>query len=553
MPAMSRGSRARGVEPRGPNTPPTGKTGGRLAELAAIVVVPIAAGSALLAIATESSQQVDSDLQLVAPDHVVPGETVPIRAQLYTQLHRPEGAQLVHAAVELTLRSASGGVLVRASLAPSYGRSLDAVLALPVPTPPTRAARVVARARVGHTVQIAERELQIGDARPVAAWHARSLPPLQRFAMAKLRIEAPPRSAGAVPPEAPPRSTGAVAPIEGSDALYVRVGQGTCVPEEACELFVYVGAPVASIRLLGTASAAPDARSAQPVPATSDVVALHVTTHGPEAETTVVAERDGGRVVSRALRLPVALGASVVRAPARVLPAPALPSVGLSGQERGCVVDAFREQRWLRTGSLRECNATERLPFAALEPGLWRLQLRRDPFAVESAAVFTLYVRAADESSATALARMAAAALEREPDDPLANAVQRAPDAFVAGFDPTAGYLLALLDAGVLELPAPVSSYPRAVAHMRAERSKLRAVGLCVLALCALSVGLLVAERGLRAAAVASRVMREAGEAPEQLDRQRARMALRVLATVTSLLLAFAAIALYMIVRSRGT
>jgi hypothetical protein len=46
--------------------------------------------------------------------------------------------------------------------------------------------------------------------------------------------------------------------------------------------------------------------------------------------------------------------------------------------------------------------------------------------------------------------------------------------------------------------------------------------------------------------------MRAAGEAPERLGRQRARMVLRTLAVVTSLLLAFAAIALYMVVRSRA-
>jgi hypothetical protein len=58
-----------------------------------------------------------------------------------------------------------------------------------------------------------------------------------------------------------------------------------------------------------------------------------------------------------------------------------------------------------------------------------------------------------------------------------------------------------------------------------------------------------VAQRGLSAADEASRLMTAAGEDPRRLDRQRLRMTLRVLATVSSLLLAFAAIAAYVIAR----
>ena len=104
----------------------------------------------------------------------------------------------------------------------------------------------------------------------------------------------------------------------------------------------------------------------------------------------------------------------------------------------------------------------------------------------------------------------------------------------------------------MIALPAAVSSYPRAVARAQLARGRVRALSLLVLAACALSLGLLVLARGLRAAAEAGRVMEAAGEEPRRLDRQRARMALRVLATVTSLLLAFVAIAVYMIVRGRG-
>jgi hypothetical protein len=249
--------------------------------------------------------------------------------------------------------------------------------------------------------------------------------------------------------------------------------------------------------------------------------------------------------------LPVALGVAALRAPARVLPAPAQPRVGLDTDESGCIVDAFLDQRWLHSAALRTCRGDEALPFA-LEPGVWRLQLRRDPFASESASALASYVRAAGEDDASALHSIASAALQRDASDALARAVLENPSAFSASFEPTAAYLLAVLDPGVIALPQPASSYPRAVARALVERDRLRALSLLVLAACAVALGLLVLQRGLRAAAEASRVMEAAGEEPRQLERQRARMALHVLATVTGLLLAFVAIAVYMIVRGRA-
>ena len=331
--------------------------------------------------------QIDGELQLIAPDHARAGEALPIRAQLFRGLRRPEGAELAHGKVEIVLRAASGGVLARARLADSYAHSLDGALAPPVGFHGT--ARLEARARIGGEATYAERWVKIADAAPALPWHARDLAPLQTLAAGPVHAE-----------------NGQVAP----DALDLRVGQGACMPEYACELFVHVGEPAAALRLVATPSATPDARSAEPSAVTSGVVRLHVVTHGPEAQSTLRAERDGAEVATRALRLPVALGVAPLAAVApRVMDAPARPALGLNAEERGCIADAFREQRWLHTAVLRECRGREALPFA-LAPGVWRIQLRRDPFASESASVFTLYVRAAGEDAASALAHIAEAA-----------------------------------------------------------------------------------------------------------------------------------------------
>ena len=232
-----------------------------------------------------------------------------------------------------------------------------------------------------------------------------------------------------------------------------------------------------------------------------------------------------------------------------LLPAGAVPALGLQGDEQGCIADAFLEQRWRASATLADCRGQDRLPFAPLASGLWRMQLRRDPFSSASAGAATLYVRQAVESDASVLARLARAVLEREPDDALAQQVRAAPDPYTEQLGPTAGYLLAALDGDLLTLPQSISGYPRALALQEATNARVRRYALFALALCALSIGLIVAQRGFAAAGEAGRVMAQAGEVPQRVERQRLRMALRVLATVSSLLLAFAAIAAYVIAR----
>jgi hypothetical protein len=504
---------------------------GRVVRIAATIVLPAGAAIALLAVVTDSSHAIDDELQLIAPEQARAGDPLPIRALLFRGLRRPEGPELARGDVDITLRAVNGDVLARSRLSASHARSFDGALAPPAGFHGN--ARLEARARTDDEAVYAERWVRIADAAPELSWHARALAPLQAFAAGPVRAE-----------------SGQVAP----DALDVRVGQGACMPEHACELFVHVGEPAASVHLLATHSATPDAQSMKPSQVTSGVVQLRAVTHGPEAQVTLRVVRDGLQVATRALRLPVALGVEPLLAPPeRVLQAPARPALGLAGDadETGCIVDAFLGQRWLHSAALRTCRGDEPLPFA-LAPGVWRLQLRRDPFASESASAFTLYVRAAGQDAATALAEIGAAASQRDPDDALARAVRADPGAFADRFAATAGYMLALLDAGVVALPAAASSYPRAVARALAERERVRGLSLLVLTACALLLGLLVLARGLRAAAEAGRVMEAAGEEPGRLDRQRARMALRVVATVTSLLLAFVAIAVYMIVRGRA-
>jgi hypothetical protein len=499
-----------------------------MASIFARILVPAGAALTLVALLIGRDREVDSDLHVIAPEQGARGQPLPVRAHLYAHLRRPEGAELAVAPLSLVLR-AGDRVLARGRLAPSYARTLAGALVLPSDF----VGRAVLAAEALHDGQRvrSERVIEVTERAAVGqALHARPLRPLQRFA------------------PGPVRSAIDAASIPAS--LSARIEGGACVPERRCNVLVHVGEPAASVRVLATGAVEPDARSAQPSQLTSGIVALQIVTHGPEAELRVAVERNGAQIATRAFRLALALGASALREPPRLMPAPAVAQIGLQEEERGCIVDAFRDRRWLRTGALVDCRGGERLPFAPLEAGLWRLQLRRDPFATDSAAVATLYVRAAGEADAAVLMQLARAVLERDPDDVLARAASEQPQAFVPALAETARYLLTVLDAGVLVLPEPSSGLPRALARLSASRAHVRKLALLALALCALTLGLLVAQRGLTAATEANRLMADAGEDPRQLGRQRLRMTLRVLATVSSLLLAFAAIAAYVIARA---
>src|SRR5712671_2888529 len=120
MPPMSRG--ARQVRAVGLS---------RVADFCVRILVPTGAALTLLAVVTGSAHRVDHDLHLVAPEHAVPGQSLPVRAQLYAGLHRTEGAELITNAVSLELHASNGRVLARGRLRPSYAHSMDAMLALP--------------------------------------------------------------------------------------------------------------------------------------------------------------------------------------------------------------------------------------------------------------------------------------------------------------------------------------------------------------------------------------------------------------------------------------
>lgn len=503
----------------------SGLARGRAVDLTLRVLLPAAAALTLVSVLVGRARDVDHDLHVMAPEAVRAGASVPIRAHLYAGLRDPEGPRLVLADIAVELRG-GGRVLARGKLAPSFASSLDG--SLDAPADFVGPATLVARATVEDEAVAVERPLAIvRDAKPMVP-APRELRALQQLALGPVRAEA-----------------GAQAP----DVLDVRVRAGACVPETPCEVDVRVGEPAAAIVVVATASVTPAPASARPSAETAGVVALAVTTHGPEAELRVEAHRAGARVATRSVRLPILLGVEQLSAIEAMLPAPARPRVRLSGEAGGCIVDAFHDGHWLRTGAITDCARGALAPFAPLDAGIWRIQARRDPFSADSAAVRAMVLRRDHEQDGDVLATLARAALVAAPDDAFAQAVAQNPTPHVTAFRASAGYLLALLEEGVVRQPAPASSLPAALDRLERERGRVHTYALVALAATALALTLLVARRGMRGGAEADRILTEAGSLRPP---RRAFLLLRVAAVVASLLLAFAVIAVYLVLRIRG-
>jgi hypothetical protein len=526
-----------GAEPPevGPLSPAAGSDApqrepGRAAERVIQLLIPAVAALTLVSFLTAQSHRVDHDLHLIAPSTAAPGDIVPIRAHLFGDLDRPEGPRLLAREVTVELCNARGDRLASTRLSPGHAGSLEGSLRVP-------ARGAGGGAPAGWLLHAhAAVEGRGGDAEKRIAAEPAALRPEPR-ALRALATFAP----------GPLRMEPGASPLH----LDLAVGGGACAPEEPCELVVHTGASDVALVLAPSGAATP-VTSAR-AEAGSPLASLWIVTHGPEAEVTLDAQRDGARVARRSFRLPIALGSDALSPMTPLYHAPALPTVRLGGEPGSCIVDAFRDGRWLRSASLPSCDAGDPVPFVPLEAGLWRLQVRRDPFDSGTAAVRALYVRAPGESDDDVLSTLARAAARVSPDDTLVRGVRAEPEAYTGALEPAARYLLALLERGVVAQPRPTSGHAAALAQLAAELARMRDLAVWALGLCGFLLVLLLVRRGLAGSGAAERVMQAAGsgDAPAR-RRRRLRALITVVAAAASLSLAFVAIAIYVIARSMG-
>ena len=511
---------------------------GRL-PIALRLLAPAAAALALVSVITEDTS-LDHDLLLTAPPRAEPGDVIALRALFYAGLNKPQGPALMHGKTAVELRDGSSRTLARTQLRAGFGPSLEGELK--VPSDARGELTLIARTAAGEEQVEVARALAIGAPEP-AVLAPRALGALQQLAHGSLRrLDGETDAGGLV-------ETRLLLP---PDALTVRVAGGACAPEQPCELLVYIGEPAVVVEVSSTPSVT--VISGPPRAPASGVVALRVRTHGPEGNVDLRAGALG-----RAVRLPVALGADAMELPDVVLEPGGVPSAQLLGENMRGIADLFADARWASSQTVRGRVQLG----AARGPGLYRAQLRRDPFESDSAAVRSFYVRAPGETDAAVLRALAARVIDRErtrgPDerDAVAAALARrdgdaAQTLAALSFDGASRYLLAALDEGIYRLPAPTSGYPLARKRALEHREDVRKLALLILVLAAASLVLMLVQRGLIASEQAASVLRASGTGDAGVRREQLRMTLRVVGSALAVLLVFCAIALYLIVRGRA-
>lgn len=513
----------------------------RWGDVAAWVGVPLAV--AIIFIATLVGEQGGAglDLQLITENVAAPGRGFALRAFLldYDEQGR-RTPRLESRPVDVSLRTEDGDVVARAVLEPSALPGMEGVLQVPSDL----SGRYVVDARV----RDGERYLAAVVKPITVAPDATGREPVGRLATPLTRYTPYPVHA----------VDGEVAPSR----LDARVLGGACVPEQRCDVLVWVGEPGAALRVeegggvepLDRTRIAPDPDAvsdagggppdAGPSPAgaepaeTDGLVSIPLVVHGPEAVLRLQASRGGRLVARRQVRLAVDLGGVCLE-----------PADGGSGFRaaaldlgRGVIVDAFHEGRWERTGSVSadRLDGPLELPFEPLEPGLWRLQVRADAFSSNGAATRLVVVGEGPHEAALRAAAGAAWATELPP----------APASVPGTPAERAAFTLAAAELDVVPQPNAVSGriQRRAVDEDAEGRRRLVAGGAILLG--GLLLTILFLRRGLVAAAQARRIMADAGDLDALGPRKRWSATLSVLAVVALVLLAFLATGLMLL--SRG-
>ncbi len=176
-------------------------------------------------------------------------------------------------------------------------------------------------------------------------------------------------------------------PSTAPEELDPRIEEGACTPELTCTLSVWVGARSARVRVepeVGVVLEGSDVRTGR------GFLRFPLIVRGNEARIEVVAlDSDDRPLASRWVRLPLAMGG--VRAAAHVEGASVRLEWETLGAARPILVDVYRSNQWVHASSVTVDDPW--LPLS-LAPGVWRLQLRTDPFSEDTAAV--IHVAIAD-------------------------------------------------------------------------------------------------------------------------------------------------------------
>ncbi len=490
-------------------------------ERIALVVVPVATAIVFIVVLAMETVEVRYDLQLITSPSVRPGSDVAARAFFFVPGDgvAPDRAEARDATLELL--DADGVVVAEGHLMPAtrnvpsvteagrYG--MDGFV-----TAPEAEGDYTIRARVWEDETViahCEAPVIVRASPRQSPLAARPMMPMQQWRLL------------------PVESTG-----QAPSGMELRVRAGYCIPEEPCELLVWVGEPAAVVTLEGHGIDIDEPQSV--VEATAGILRRQGTVHGPEARVTLVATRDGESVAHRDVQIPIVQSGVWVPEGSAICPPPCERHLQNTSVEP-VLVDFFRDGVWSVAATLPDDGR----PFfeIPLAPGVWRAQLRTDPFGVESAASHVIYVGPEEGAVAAMKANLV---------------MQGAEDAFtvamplddVAAEDQVA-FAATLLEMDIVPLPQARSGRVQEDLGLGEDRSVARWIA----ALFVLAIGLFVAgwvmRRGLVASAEARALMAEAGDTAAESRRNVWSMTLFVAGIVFATILAFAAAALLLLTR----
>lgn len=462
-------------------------------ELAVAAWVGLGAIALVYAMLVVERAELQHALHLAAPAAARPGSEIAIGAYLFDNAAEGGVPALVRAEIEVELVRGED-VLARTTLSHGPLDVAEGWLAVP----DAGGEHVLrARARLGReVVATSSRALSVAPDAPGAPELGRTAPRLMHFSLGPVVV-----AAGQSPP---PR-------------FEVLVQAGVCVPDEPCTLLVDVGAVGYDVELAPGPSVS--LRGAPRVE--GRLAALSLAVGGPEGEAELIVRQAGVELARRTVRLPVALATpwlsvDLARARAGVLDVEVVPPPG----RRAVVVDVFADTQWMRTVTIE--GSTGDLLGEPLPPGIYRVEVRADPFRTER--VMSRVVRVGDGGAALA----GAPALGR---DGLAFELAAAEAESVG-----------------LELPAASSGLDADRAALEGQKRLVRTIALGAMMLAIVIVAVAVTRRGLLANAQAAALLREAGAADAAVA-ARARTLSLVLA-VAALCLGFATAAALVMARN---
>ncbi|MBJ72805.1 MAG: hypothetical protein CMN31_15960 [Sandaracinus sp.] len=364
------------------------------------------------------------------------------------------------------------------------------------------------------------------EAEAAAEAEARARAPARASAEAEARAEAEAEAAAAAPAPAEAEAGGR-APAEAEARARASASAEEEAPAEAragARATIDAGA-------VARAEDGADPTECDATPASVGVLRCPLHATGNEAVAELHAWRHGVPVGTRRVRLPMGLAAPAIRlarseataADARtettepaLLPPGARPLLQVTPRypdRSTVVVDLFHEGQWVHTATRAPAAAPLARPLD--RPGLWRVEVRRDPFATDHAAVRLLFVHpAADTDPAAALDALARHPRQGEWADPLALRLRDGPLECPVGCAPDrlARFLLA---AGELELVVPPHATSGAAQEnvgLHDVQSGRRRWAAALIVLAGLFVAVVVVRRGRMASREARQLLAAAHE-----------------------------------------